>query len=498
MTRKLFVPSILISALAIAAVFGWQQLEGTPMPNLVTKAAADTASLAPLSEAQIAEPLRARLAKAKAALPLAETPQQRAILLRELDQVSLALAAPAATLRQATEDRAILAEIQEAFGLEAPEGSAAAQAALEAGNIAEAAPAFAAIRAQAEADIRRAAKAAYGLGRIALAQGDIAGAGGYFRRASDLDTRHAYAKAAQSTAIQLGQKDVAIQLSNAVLQTAVAEYGEISAERAEALGQVAQAFLISQKPADAEKLLREAIAVGEKATGGKDEAQAKRLNNLAAVLRAAGYGDAAEPLYRQAIEIDRAAPDGVYPETATRLSNLAELLVASGRAAEAEPLYDSAIKATRQAFGPTHPDLAVRIATLADLRRSLGKNEEALPLYLEAIEVSRVALGTEHPEFRSRLDRIAGALRSIGKDSEAERLYRELVDLTAASVGKEDADYGRALNNLAQLLATGDRKAEAETMFREALVILEKSLGAQSADAKQVAANLGGLLAKQP
>ncbi|WP_158623216.1 tetratricopeptide repeat protein [Pseudorhodobacter sp. E13] len=498
MARKLFVPSILVSALAVAAVLGWHQMEGNPMPDLVTQAAADTASLAPLTEAQITEPLRARLAKAREALPKAETPQQRAALLRELDLTARALAMPGATLKQATEDRALLAELQEAYGLSAPEGAEAAQAALEAGNIADAAPAFAALREQAEADIRRAAKAAYGLGRIAMAQGDTGTALGFFRRAADLDTRHAYAKAAQAVAIQLGQKDIALQLSKVVLQSALAEYGEVSAERAEALGQVAQAFLIAQKPADAEKLLREAIAVGEKATGGKDEAQAKRLNNLAAVLRAAGYAEAAEPIYRQAIEIDRAAPDGVYPETATRLSNLAELLVATGRAAEAEPLYDSAIKATRQAFGPTHPDLAMRIAALADLRRSLGKNEEALPLYLEAIEVSRVALGTEHPEFRSRLDRIASALRSIGKDSEAERLYRELLTLTESAVGKADADYGRALNNLAQLLASGDRKAEAEAMFREALSVLEKALGAQSADAKQVAANLGGLLAKQP
>ena len=497
MARKLFFPRTLVSGLAIVAVLGWYHTEGNPMPDLVTQAAADTASLAPLTEAQISDQLRARLADVRVALSAAETAQQQAALLHEFDFVSRALATPAASLGQANEARALLAEIQAAFALPLPEGADAAQAALETGNIAATAPAFTAIRAQAETDIRRAAKAAYGLGKVAMAQGDVASASGFFRRASDLDTRHAYVKAAQSSALQLGQKEVALGLSNAVLQTALTEFGEVSAERAEALGQVAQAFLMVDKPADAEKLLREALAVGEKATGGKDEAQAKRLNNLAAVLRAAGYAQQAEPLYLQAIEIDRAAPGGVYPETATRLANLAELLVATGRAAEAEPMYESAIKAARQAFGPTHPDLAPRIATLADLRRGLGKNEAALPLYLEAIEVSRVALGTEHPEFRNHLDRIAAALRGIGKDSEAERLYRELIDITAKSLGKEHPDYGRALNNMALLLAGGERKAEAEALFREALVVLSKALGAQNADAKQVAANLGELLAKR-
>jgi tetratricopeptide (TPR) repeat protein len=498
MTRKYVLPTFLVSGLALAAVMGWQQLEGNPMSNFVTQATAQTPPLPPLTEAGVTEQLRERLDAIKAAMNAAQTPQETGLLAAQFDRLSRALADPASALRQASEDRALLAQLEADYALPLPEGADAAAQALTAGNIAQAGPAFTAIRAQAEADIRRAGRAAFGLGRIALAQGDPVAALGFFRRAADLDTRYAHVKAAQMTAMQLGQAEVAMALTNPVLQTALTEYGETSAERAEALAQVAQVFLMAQKPADAEKLLREAIAVGEKATGGKDDAQAQRLNNLAAVLRSAGYAEAAEPLFRQAIEIDRAAPDGVYPDTALRLANLAELLVATGRNDEAETLFTSAIQATRQAFGPTHPDLAPRIAMLADLRRGLGKNEAALPLYLEAVEVSRAALGTDHPEFRSRLDRIAGALRSIGMDTEAERLYRELIELTQTSLGKDSADYGRALNNLGQLLSGGGRRAEAEALFREALVVLEAALGAQSADAKQVAANLGGLMAKTP
>lgn len=497
MARSLFVPTLLVSGLAMAVFLGWSQLEGPTMPDLVPQAAADTAPLAPLTESQVTDALRAKLDAVKMAMAAAKTPQEQAALARQLDRLSRSLAEPAKALQQAMDDRALLAEVAAAYSLPPAEDTKAANEALMNGNIAEAGPAFAAIRAQAESDIRRAAKAAYALGRIAVAQGDTGSALGFFRRASDLDTRHAYVKAAQSTAIQLGQKDLALSLASPVLQSALAEFGEISAERAEALAQVAQAFVIAQKPADAEKLLREALAVGEKATGGKDAVAAQRLNNLGAVLRAAGYAEAAEPIYRQAIEIDRAATPP-NPEAAARLGNLAELLVATGRAAEAEALYVEAIAAARAAYGPTHPDLPPRIAALADLRRALGKPEEALPLYMEAVEVSRVSLGVDHPDFRSRLDRIAGALRSIGKDAQAEQLYRELLDLTAASLGKESADYGRALNNLGLLLSTGDRKPEAEALYREALAVLSKALGEQSADAKQVAANLGGLMAKAP
>ncbi|MDN5787263.1 tetratricopeptide repeat protein [Pseudorhodobacter sp.] len=496
MTRKFLSPILMVSGLVIAVTLGWYMTEGKSMSDILTHAAAEPASLKPLTEAHVKDQLRARLADVSAALGNNPTPEQQGALVREFDRVSRALSAPAASLKQASDDRALLVDVQNAFGLPATKDSAQAEAALKAGDIAAAAPLFADIRAQAEADIRRAAKAAYALGRIAMAQGDLAGANGFFRRAASLDSRYDYVNAAQSSAIQLGQPDVAMTLANPLLQAAQAEFGEVSAERADALSQVAQVFLMAKKPADAEKLLREAIAVGETATGGKDEAQAKRLNNLAATLRAAGFTKEAEPLYRQAIAIDRAAPHGAYLETATRLSNLAELLVATGRAEEADALYVEAIKATRQSSGPSNPDLAGRIATLADLRGSLGKNEEALPLYLEAVEASRVSLGTDHPEFRNRLDRIAGALRRIGKTSEAEKLYRELISLTEAADGKDSADYARALNNLALLLADGERRKEAETLYRESLAILTKTAGPDSAETRQVTQNLGALLAK--
>jgi tetratricopeptide (TPR) repeat protein len=497
MARPYFVTTLSVSALALLAAIGWSQFKGPTMPDLVPAAAADTVAFPPLTEAQIVADLRARLDKVAAAMATAATPADIAALARAFDKLSRNLADPASALAQAKADRASLAEVTAAFALPAPEGTDAATAALAAGNIAEAAPAFAAIRAQAEADIRRAARAAFALGRIALAQGDDSAALGFFRRAGDLDGKYDYLKAAQTLAIQSGQTDLAMSLSNPLLQSALAEYGEISAERAEALAQVAQVFLIAQKPADAEKLLREALAVGERATGGKDAAAAQRLNNLAAVLRSAGFANAAEPLYRQAIGLDRdATPPN--PESAERLANLAELLVATDRTDEADSLYLEAIAAVRAAYGPTHPDLAPRIAALADLRRALGKTDAAFPLYLEVVEVSRAALGPDHPMFRTRLDQIAGALRSIGKNAEAEALYRELIERTADSLGKDSADYGRALNNLGLLLGDTDRKPEAEALYREALAVLSKVNGAQSDDAKQVAANLGALMAKTP
>lgn len=78
-------------------------------------------------------------------------------------------------------------------------------------------------------------------------------------------------------AIQLVNTNATLSFADPVLQSAFAEYREVSAEQAIALDQVAQAFLISRKPADTERLLNDVPAMGEKATGGKNNARAQRL-----------------------------------------------------------------------------------------------------------------------------------------------------------------------------------------------------------------------------
>ncbi|WP_323005736.1 hypothetical protein [Pseudorhodobacter sp.] len=140
MAPKHLVSVLLVSGIALAAVSGWPQIKENPLPALVPQAAAQTPPLAPITEAQITEQLRARLERVKSAMAKAETPQMQAALIREFDFVSRVLATPAAGAKQATEDRSLLTEVMGAFALPPPEGAEDAAAALAAGNIARVSP----------------------------------------------------------------------------------------------------------------------------------------------------------------------------------------------------------------------------------------------------------------------------------------------------------------------------------------------------------------------
>ena len=80
------------------------------------------------------------------------------------------------------------------------------------------------------------------------------------------------------------------------------------------------------------------------------------LNNLAQLLQATNRLAEAEPLMRRALAIDEAAYGPDHPAVARDLNNLAQLLQATNRLAEAEPLMRRAL-VILLSFGFEHPNL---------------------------------------------------------------------------------------------------------------------------------------------
>ena len=84
------------------------------------------------------------------------------------------------------------------------------------------------------------------------------------------------------------------------------------------------------------------------------------LNNLAQLLQATNRLAEAEPLMRRALAIDEASFGAEHPNVAIRLNNLAQLLQATNRLAEAEPLMRRALAIDEASFGAEHPNVATR------------------------------------------------------------------------------------------------------------------------------------------
>ena len=244
----------------------------------------------------------------------------------------------------------------------------------------------------------------------------------------------------------------------------------------------------------AERLMRAALAIGERSLRLDHPEVATRLNNLASLLQATNRLAEAEPMYRRALAIDEASLGPDHPEVATDLNNLAGLLQATNRLAEAEPMYRRALAIDEASLGPDHPEVATRLNNLAALLRATNRLAEAEPMFRRALAIDEASLGPDHPTVASRLNNLAGLLWATNRLAEAEPMYRRALAIDEASLGPDHPNVAIRLNNLAGLLRATNRLAEAEPMYRRALAITEASLGPDHPNVAVRLNNLAGLL----
>jgi tetratricopeptide (TPR) repeat protein len=97
------------------------------------------------------------------------------------------------------------------------------------------------------------------------------------------------------------------------------------------------------------------------------------LNNLARLLQATNRLAEAEPLVRRALAINEKSYGQDHPSVANRLNNLAMLLQATNRVAKAEPLMRRALAIFEASLGPDHPQAVTARDNLAALVAALAK-----------------------------------------------------------------------------------------------------------------------------
>src|SRR6266487_1798327 len=115
----------------------------------------------------------------------------------------------------------------------------------------------------------------------------------------------------------------------------------------------------------------------------------------------------AEPILRQALAIRNQQLTPTPLDVATSFNDLAELHWRQGKYTEAEPLVQHALTIREQQLGPDHPDTATSLNDLAVLYRAQGKYEQAEPLHLRALAIREQQLGPDHPDTASSLNNLA-------------------------------------------------------------------------------------------
>ena len=245
---------------------------------------------------------------------------------------------------------------------------------------------------------------------------------------------------------------------------------------------------------EAELLLRQALALTEKATGPDHPNVAVSLNNLASLLQDTNRLNEAESLVRRALAIAEASYGPDHPEVATNLSNLSSLLQETNSLSEAELLARRALAINEASLGPDHPNVATSLGNLAAILRAAGQPTEALTLMSRALAIDEASYGPNHSDVAISLNNLASLLQETNHFSEAEPLLRRALAITEASLGPNHPKVAIRLNNLAYLLQETNRVGEAEPLIRRALAIAEASLGPDHPSVATSLSNLAFLL----
>ncbi len=244
---------------------------------------------------------------------------------------------------------------------------------------------------------------------------------------------------------------------------------------------------------DAESMHREALAA-KRRLGAPPSAIAVSLNNVGLTLSERGRSAEAEPLLRQALAIWRQQEGRTADVVAAGLNNLADVLRQQARLAEAVPLLEEAIEIRRHTVGSAHPSLALVVGHLGRVLSQQGQLVRAEPLLREALTIRQRVYGDDHPDTVNTRSDLTSLLHDQGDLAGAEPLYRAAVSSLAARLGRDHVDYAVQVNNLASVLEDLRRLDEAERLYRESLDIRRRNYGTGHQAVARVEHNLARVL----
>jgi len=212
----------------------------------------------------------------------------------------------------------------------------------------------------------------------------------------------------------------------------------------------------------------------EPQTVSDQAAVAQNLNGRAELYRSQGRYHEAEALIREALAIVEKAAGRNHPDVSIPLSRLAQLFCEQGRYLEAEPLYERALAIREQALGRYHPSVTVILTNLADLYRSQGRDADAEPLYRRALTIDQFALGADHPSSGTTVNNLALSLCNQGRFVEAEPLFKRSL------AGWHD--LAGCLTNVADLYRAQGYYVEAAPLYKRSRAALDDALHRLSQD----------------
>ena len=239
----------------------------------------------------------------------------------------------------------------------------------------------------------------------------------------------------------------------------------------EVLSYLGQRLEQRAKWAEAEKLLQRALELTEAKYGAKHNNTLTALDHLAGFLGKQGRPAEAEQLLRRAVAGYKQVEVGAsHKFTLNATSRLAMALAhQEEKQDEAAQLFRQVLMDQEKELGKDHELTMVTVTNLAGLLQSQDKPAEALPLMRRSAVAFAAQLGDEHPLALRSVGNLATALRKLDQMDEAEALFRRVLTGNEARHGTDHPMTVAALWNLAAFLHQDrNQYAEALPLYRRA------------------------------
>jgi serine/threonine-protein kinase len=245
---------------------------------------------------------------------------------------------------------------------------------------------------------------------------------------------------------------------------------------------------------DAERSMRETLALSKAGPKAGTRGEGRWLLGLADVLREAGKLDEAEPLMQQAVAIMErdAGPDHAFlPESLWRL---ADLRYEQGRFAEALALATRVDALLQRQAGPDDFRVALNQGLMARVRAAMGEQARGRELMASAMRSLRRARGADWASTSSVAGYVAEMQLQSGDAQLAEAGFRTLAEAFDASGKRAKAIEAHMHHGAA--LAVQDRPA-CEPVLRKALSQRRAMYGDNNARTGEARLYLGVCLLKR-
>ena len=155
-----------------------------------------------------------------------------------------------------------------------------------------------------------------------------------------------------------------------------------------------------------------ALSIQREVLGPDHPKTATTLINLS---NAYSVGEAAqkEALIREALAIWERAGKSDDPTAALARTNLGGLLTKTERYEEAEIVLEQALASLERTKGPEHPSVAACLYSLGKLYQATGQFERALAVHERALAIREKAFGPEHPDVGDSIEAVQKARSGV-------------------------------------------------------------------------------------